>query len=384
MFKVEFIKYMKKKLVKAFLHIFWLFPVDMKKVFLLNELSYTYGDSLKYIDKYIKSHNINDYSVVFAIKKGCEEPVGDVIVRPGSIKYFKEILTSGFVITNAGGISYLPKRKPQLFINTWHGGGPYKKTSTDVYNNYWYRKEVIMNHINTDYILSSCKNFTEVEAKSMGFDKDQCIPSGLPRNDILFGNHSDIVKKVREYYSITDDKKFVLYAPTFRSSSNQSDSKMISNIIDLDIDLLLSSLKIRFNSEWVCGVRLHPKLANIDMSDMTVLNCTTYPDMQELLCCTDAIITDYSSLMWDYSFTYRPIFLYAPDIEQYEKEHGFYMPVSEWPYPIAHNNDEMSKIILCFDETEYIKCVKNHHRDCESYENGNSCKKLLELIKLER
>lgn len=376
----EVINYLKKIVTKGVLHLFWIYPVKKEKVFLLNELSHTYGDSLKYIHKYLKSNGDNKYKFVFSIKKGYEAPNDVIVVRPGSFDYFKEILSSGIIITNAGGISYLPKRKKQKIINTWHGGGPYKKTSIDVYDNYWYKKEVKMNCDNIDYILSSCRYFTEKEAHSMGFEAERCVPAGLPRNDILFKKHQEIVRKVRDYYSIPEDKKFILYAPTFRSSSNQSTSKMISNYIDIDVDLLLSALKTRFGSEWICGIRLHPKLADIDMSKMDVINCTIYPDMQELLCCADAIITDYSSLMWDYSFTYRPVFLYAPDIEQYEKERGFYMPVSEWPYPIAHNNEEMRKNILNFDEELYIKRVKEHHIASGSFETGSSCAKVLELM----
>lgn len=376
----EIINYLKKVIIKGLLHIFWIFPVEKNKVFLLNELSNTYGDSLKYIDLYLKKHRKEKYKVVFSVKEGYKGPEYDKIVRPGSFSYFKEILTSGTIITNAGGISYLPKRKQQLVINTWHGGGPYKKTSTDVYDNYWYRKEVQMNCNNTDYILSSCRNFTKVEARSMGFKEEQCIPVGLPRNDVLFADHNDIAMKVRSFYSIPADKKFILYAPTFRSSSNQSTSKMISNYIDLDVDSLLSSLKERFGCEWVCGIRLHPKLSDVDMGGINAINCTAYPDMQELLCCADAIITDYSSLMWDYSFTYRPVFLYAPDIEKYERERGFYLPVAEWPYPLAKSNQEMKDIILSFDQEKYTEAVKKHHIDTESYESGSACAKIVELI----
>lgn len=347
---------------------------------MLNELSYTYGDSLKYIDQYLHNCKEHNYEVVFSVKEGYEGPEYDKIVRPKSFKYFKEILSSGTIITNAGGVSYLPKRKGQKIINTWHGGGPYKKTSIDVYDNFWYRKEVKMNCDNIDYILSSCKYFTEIEAKSMGFEAERCISIGLPRNDILFGEHQNIVKKVRDFYAIPDGKKFILYAPTFRSDSSQSTSKMISKYIDLDVDMLLSALSTKYKCDWVCGIRLHPKLADIDMSGMNVINCTAYPDMQELLCCADAIITDYSSMMWDYSFTYRPVFLYAPDIEQYEKERGFYMPVSEWPYPIAHDNDEMRYNILNFDKDIYLKHVQEHHRAAGSYETGRACEKVAELI----
>lgn len=377
----EVINYLKKIVTKGVLHFFWIYPIKKEKVFLLNELSYTYGDSLKYIHSYLKSNGNKKYQLVFSIKEGYEAPDDVMVVRPRSFKYFKEILSSGTIITNAGGISYLPKRKEQKIINTWHGGGPYKKTSIDVYDNYWYKKEVNMNCNNTDYILSSCKYFTEIEAKSMGFESDRCIPVGLPRNDIIFGNHQHIVKKVRDFYKIPEGNKFILYAPTFRSSNRQSTSKMISNYIDLDVDVLLSALKTKYGCEWVCGIRLHPKLADINMSGINVINCTAYPDMQELLCCADAIITDYSSLMWDYSFTLRPVFLYAPDIEQYEKERGFYMPVSEWPYPIAHNDEEMSCNILNFDENMYKKRVKEHHIACGSFETGKACQKIVELIR---
>lgn len=380
----ELINYIKKVSMKTVLHFFWLFPIDDNKITLLNELSYTYGDSMKYLDIYIHNSDNRKYRVVFPIKTGAKptDYADDIIVKPGSFKYFKELLTSSVIITNAGGVSYLPKRKKQKIISTWHGGGPYKKTSTDVFNNRWYKKQADMNSDNTDYMLSTCKNFSEVEAVSMGYKPNQIIPAGLPRNDIIFKNPVSVSEKVRKFYNIPSDKKFILFAPTFRSKNNEfSNANIVQDYVELDVDNLLLSLKERFDCEWVCGIRLHPKLANVDMSSLNVINCTTYPDMQELLCCADAIITDYSSLMWDYSFTYRPVFLYAPDIESYERERGFYMPVSEWPYPIAHDNDEMRKNILEFDEDTYVKRVKAHHMICESYETGNACKVLMDLIK---
>lgn len=380
----EFISYVKKLLVKALLHYFWIYPVDKNKVTLLNELSFTYGDSMKYIDKYIHSFYKGKYKIIFPIRDGADksEYPDDLIVQPGSYKYFKELLTSGTIITNAGGVSYLPKRKNQKIINTWHGGGPYKKSSTDVYNNHWYKKQSDMNSNNTDYILSTCRNFSEIEARSMGYDDKKIIPVGLPRNDVLFCNHSELKAKVKKYYNISEDYRFVLFAPTYRSKHNEfSNMDIAGDYIELNIDILLEVLKNRFGCNWVCGMRLHPKLANVNMNGMNVINCTSYPDMQELLCCADVVITDYSSLMWDFSFTYRPIFLYAPDIKEYEKKRGFYMSASKWPYPIAHNNDEMRDNILNFDEEQYVQKIKEHHLECESYETGHACKIIMELIK---
>ncbi len=379
----EFLGYLKKRIIKGILHIFWLFPIEENKVSLLNELSFTYGDSLKYFDIYIHNNRKNKYRVVFPIKVGAASTDyrDDIIVAPMSFQYFKELITSKVIITNAGGVSYLPKRKGQRIISTWHGGGPYKKTGTDVYKNPGYKKQAKMNSDNTDFILSSCASFSEMEAPSMGYTPNQIIPAGLPRNDILFDNHDKIREKVRNKLSIPDESKLLLFAPTFRSQGNEfSNMSVAKNYIELDTDKIIKALEDKYNCKWTCGVRLHPKLADVDMSGLNVVNCTSYPDMQELLCCADAIISDYSSLIWDYSFTYRPVFLYAPDIEQYEKERGFYMPSSEWPYPIAHDNEEMIQIIRDFDEKEYVRKVKEHHIAANSYEKGNACQKLLDLV----
>ena len=379
----DFIAYIEKKILKILLHIFWVFPVEKGKITLLNELSYTYGDSMKYFDIYLHKKRKGKYKIVFPIKKGSIRPKyrDDIVVGPMTVKYFKEVLTSEVIVTNAGGVSYLPKRKGQKILSTWHGGGPYKKTSTDVYNNLWYRLQAKMNSDNTDLILSSCKYFSEYEAHSMGYKQDEIIPAGLPRNDVLFSNHKKVSDKVRNYYSIPEGKKLVLFAPTFRSSDNEfSDTSVAEDYIELDTDKVLEALEKKYKCDWVCGVRLHPKLADIDMNDMNVINCTSYPDMQELLCAADAVISDYSSLIWDYSFTFRPMFLYAPDIERYEKERGFYMPSKQWPYPIAHNNEEMVRNILDFDNDIYITKLKEHHVASGNYETGHACKKLLELI----
>ena len=102
--------------------------------------------------------------------------------------------------------------------------------------------------------------------------------------------------------------------------------------------------------------------------------------MQELLYAANVVITDYSSLMWDFSLTGRPCFLYADDLDDYERERGFYMPSSQWPYPIARNNDELEKNILGFDCGLYRQAVREHHKVCGSYEQGRACETVLRII----
>ena len=109
----ELLSYLKKILIKTVLHVFWIFPIEKNKIFLMNELSFTFGDSLKYFDIYLHKMRKNKYKIVFPIKDGSipSDYVDDIIVKPMSIKYFKELISSGIIITNAGGVSYLPKKK---------------------------------------------------------------------------------------------------------------------------------------------------------------------------------------------------------------------------------------------------------------------------------
>jgi CDP-glycerol glycerophosphotransferase len=377
----EFSHYFSKVLFKLVLHVFWIFPVHNNRVTLMNELSFTYGDSMKYLDIYIRKNKPGKYEIVYPIKEGRDCPNnGEIVVEPMTIKYFRHVLSSKVIITNAGGVSYLPLRKKQIIINTWHGGGPYKKTGTAVYNTKWYRKEALMNARNIKYILSSCEYFSKYEAKTMLFKDKQCICSGTPRNDVFFTDNEILRKKVFYYCGMEINQKLVVFAPTYRSNLSDYTGKFEASIIDIDYISVLEALKKRFGGEWRFAVRLHPKLNDIELADTSIINLTEYPDMQELLYAADIVITDYSSLMWDFSLSYKPCLLYAPDIEEYERNRGFYMPVDKWPYPLAYSNDELVNNILNFDNEKYVKDVKKHHIESGSYEEGKACEITLKLI----
>ncbi len=379
---MDFIHYFIKKAIHFLLHIFWIFPVNKNRITLLNDMSLTYGDSMKYLNEYLQSQQKNKYEIIFPVKeKNLIVGDGCISVKHNTILYYYYLLTSSVVITNAGGVSYLPFRKRQIAISTWHGGGPYKKTGNALYSNKWYEKEMRMHRKNTKYILSSCKMFTDIEAKAMLFEESACIPSGMPRNDIFFTRNEIIRKKVFEYCKISDDSKLVLFAPTFRTNpKDYTDSKKY-HATDLDIERLINNLNKRFgNNNWKIGIRLHPKLRDVELDITNIINLTKYPDIQELLYTADILITDYSSLMWDYSLTKKPCFLYADDIDDYEREHGFYMPSKKWPYPIARNNNDLEQCILNFDSEKYVNAVLKHHEESGSYEQGHACEMTMQLI----
>ena len=114
-----FIHYCAKLVVNFFLHFFWIFPIQKKRITLLNRLSFSYGDNLKYLCESIINSFPGQYEIIFPLKKNTEIPnVKIVITKPFSFKYFRLMLTSSVIITNGVGISYLPIRKKQIVINT--------------------------------------------------------------------------------------------------------------------------------------------------------------------------------------------------------------------------------------------------------------------------
>jgi CDP-glycerol glycerophosphotransferase len=104
--------------------------------------------------------------------------------------------------------------------------------------------------------------------------------------------------------------------------------------------------------------------------------------MQELLCAADILITDYSSSMWDFSLTFKPCFIYAPDLAKYQAEQGFYIPLEQLPFPIAETNEQLAHNIRTFDPEKYKQAVKQYHSDLGSHETGTAreqfCKILLD------
>ena len=111
------------------------------------------------------------------------------------------------------------------------------------------------------------------------------------------------------------------------------------------------------------------------------IDATSYPDMQELLCAADILISDYSSTIWDFSLMKKPCFLYCPDLDYYMNyDRGTYTPIETWPGILCRSNEELEQAILHFNEEEYIKKVEKHHRDLGSYETGHACEQVCRRI----
>ncbi len=376
------IKYLSKRGISFILHFFWLFPIKKNKIVLMNDHSYAYSDNLKYLSCYLLEKEPEKYDLYFLLKntEGIDRRIK--AVKFGSFAHFYHALTGSVVVTNNSGIVYLPIRKKQLVINTWHGGGPYKVTGTEALDNYWHNLDMKYNARKVNYILSSCKVFTEAEAPGMYYKPEQCVNCGMPRMDYFFDKTAleKTKRKVFNTYKLSTLSKLVLYAPTFRGIFENYGGVITDEILEIDDKRLISVLQRKFGGDWIFAVRLHPRLKEVKFNNSNVINMSFYPDAEELLMAADVLVTDYSSVMWDFSFSRKPVFLFAKDIDDYEVKRGFYVPPEKWPYPVAVTNDEMEQNIIDYDQDAYWKRLERHHEESGSFEKGIACETVKQLI----
>lgn len=306
----------------------------------------------------------------------CDLPDGIRKVVINSPQFYKEVLTAKVYITNTVHLLYEHKREGQFFINTWHGYGPFKLAEGDVNKDAASRERYARSNGASDLFITASSFYTSIYRRSFYY-QGEVLECGAPRNDVFF-QPNDLSEKIRKKYQIPQEKGIVLYAPTFRSMTGDTFEKY-----NLDWKHILSSLKERFGKEYVVVYKLHHYMQRL-VSERGLyegaVEATFYPDIQELLAAADIVITDYSSLMWDFSLQRRPVFLYQNDEDEYTNDRGFYAPVSEWPYPKAHSQEELSEQILHFDEDKYITELNAFLEKYGSCDDGHASERVVKRI----
>ena len=354
--------------------------VNPRKIVFSNFYGRGYGDNPKYIAEYIINNHLN-YELVWIIddkkcKKGTSLPACIKSVPYRSLSSLKELSTACVWIDNCRKDYFPPKKENQLYIQTWHGTFLTKKIEGDANLPEDYISMAKKDSSITDYILSSNRERTNQIKRCFWFN-GPILEIGCPRDDIMFDKvaKKSIKDKVCDFFKISKDNNIILYVPTFRNSHTLSP-------YNVDYEGVVRSLEKKFSKNWTVITRLHPGMVSfadkLNLPDF-VINGTFYNDMQELLCASDVILTDYSS-MGDYSLFLKPLFIYCPDLEEYKKERGFEIPLESYPFPIAHDNEELIKNIENFDEENYKMKVQEYYDQQGLLEDGNACKKVLEVI----
>lgn len=375
--KMEKLQVLAKRVIGRLIYFrYRLHPLEDKVVF-ANFSGKRYGDSPKYISQELHRQN-PEIPIIWLCRDGYEFAVPDYVkkVKWRSLAMLRELCTARVWVTSHTWPVYVQKRKGQFCLETWHGGIALKKVEGDAADklDYAYIKNYQHNARIADVFLSGSDWTTKLYRRAMGFE-GKVVEWGIPRNDLLLNGSALVRKRVRSALGIEADRKILLYAPTFRNEMN-------ADWLKLDFNRLQQEL----GENWTIFVRLHPVMMHLHQEFLSgqkqIADVSLYPDIQELIAASDMLITDYSSLMFDFAMIGKPAFIYAADVGLYEKERGFYFDLDRLPFPFADTTDRLIENIRQFDRTAYKRRTEEFFRALGMKESGCAARFSVWLLKV--
>lgn len=307
------------------------------------------------------SSNTDDYEAHKAFIKANNIPVKLVCIS--SYKYLKILATAKYLINNSSFPVYFIKKDEQVYLQTWHGtplktlGKKMRKGIESMYN-------VQHNFLQASYLMHPnefTKNAIMEDYNLNELYTGKVALSGYPRNSIFMDEQKAL--EMRKRLGL-EDKVVYAYMPTWRGTSNHS---VQYNSYNKEISEMMEYLDKRMKDNQILYVNFHPILKNTIQlgSYKHIKSFPAEVDKYEFLNSVDALITDYSSVFFDFSVTKKPIILYMYDYDQYMKDRGMYMEITELPFVKLYDIKSLSEWLV----TEKILG--------ESYDDGDYCEKFI-------
>lgn len=309
------------------------------------------------------------------------------VLKRTRTRYFYIMGLAKVIVSDSRMPKYIVKREEACYIQTWHGT-PLKKLALDMDSVNMagetdidkYKRNFYENTRTWDYLISQNHFSTEIFRRAFAFDKTM-LEIGYPRNDILFTkNNPTEISKIKEKLGLPLDKKILLYAPTWRDNEyyHKGAYKFTSA---MDFDLLSKSL----GEEYVCIVKYHYLVKeNRDWSRYNgfVYDFDMCEDIALLYLVSDMLITDYSSVMFDYSLLNRPCLFFAYDLDNYKDNlRGFYFDfIEEAPGPIVSTTQDLISTIKEYNHDEYEEKYKAFSLKFNHADKGNASGEVVDII----
>lgn len=327
------------------------------------------------------------WSIDRSLKKFCKQNQIPFVVRR-TRKWVRTLEKSTYWISNARFPAWVKKPNYVTYIQTWHGT-PLKKLGLDIENvsmpgttTTKYHDNFVKEANRWDALVSPNDYSTRIFRSAFGFN-NQILKVGYPRNDELINSNAEDIQTLKAQLGIPLDKKVVLYAPTYRDNQFAEKGKYT-----FELPFSLDEFKQRFGDDTVLILRMHYLIANaMDISDYTdfVYDFSNHPDISDLYLVSDMLITDYSSVFFDYAYLKRPILFYPYDYHLYKDElRGFYLDYEkDLPGQIANNEAELlSGIADCLsrpDMSDDKQFMKFYERFC-AIDDGLSSLKVVNYV----
>lgn len=356
-------KYLKHKIYGVLFGLFKRTPIKDNRVTFVVDSGQSFKGNLDYIKKEFEKRGNFEFHFFYKDKL--------------SFDSFKRLSGSRFVFLNDNffPFAFMKFRPENIIVQLWHAPGASKKfgASVEIEN-----KQIISKiSDNTDYLIITSDKIKNQYAEAFQISKDKIKALGLPRMDYYFENH-DLDRLKSDFcnrYGISQDKKIILYAPTFR------DEDKFNNVFDfLDLDRFDQEL----GDDCVLALRLHPKIRDLYDSDTSsqgkYINVSDWESEQELMLISDMLITDYSSIMIEYGILNKPIIFFTYDLDSYlANERGFYYDFKTTvPGPIVYDSDELIDTIKNdeFDMSKISEFVMTQFDEID----GQSSKRVVDFL----
>lgn len=280
------------------------------------------------------------------------------------------------------------EKDSQVYLQTWHGT-PLKKLAHDIEvpeGTTFYRSEMSVEEMRStydndvskyNYMISPSAFTTEVFQSAFAIERERLIETGYPRNDILSNYNSDDIKKIKDKLNLPEGKKIILYAPTWRDNSYN----LKGYTFKLEVDF--KKWQKILGTDYIVIFKPHYLIVN-DFDLEAVKEFVYYIDPKEdissLYLIADVLVTDYSSVFFDYAILKRPIYFFMYDLDTYRDElRGFYLDIyHDLPGDVIESEDELIQKI--FSEKFDYNRLQIFNEQFNNHEDGNASKRVIEIL----
>ncbi|GAA3060149.1 hypothetical protein GCM10017562_26370 [Streptomyces roseofulvus] len=304
-------------------------------------------------------------------------------VRFQGREWYEALARSRYIITNAHLPHWIRRRAGQVIVQTWHGT-MLKKIGLDIDAPKFdpnYHERLVKEAESWNILVSSNRFSTPILKRAMGYN-GLIAETGYPRNDYLYAEDRDErAAEVKAKLGLPADKKVVLYAPTWRDDLSHARGQFK---FDLRVDL--EDARRRLGDDHVFLIRRHSNIVDSipGAGNGFVYDVSEYPDIADLYLAADIMITDYSSVMFDYAHLRRPMLFFTYDLEHYrDRLRGFYFDFeNDAPGPLVETSDDLLTAIREIDEVQVAyqeKYDEFHHQFCD-LDDGHAAGRVADLM----
>lgn len=296
-----------------------------------------------------------------------------------SNEYLKALTESKFLINNATFPAYFTKKPQQIYINTWHGT-PLKHMGFDVKNNLKGSQNTMKNFLASDYMISPNAHTTNIfkyAFKLDGLYSGEILEIGYPRIDLTINTTANEAREYLAEHLNLKKNPIILYCPTWRGKNVNDPENSLLNVFE-EIKLLNQKLPHQVL------VKVHPFVYSKakEMPELKPYLVPDFLDTNQLMPAVDLMITDYSSIFFDFLVTDKPIVFYVPDLDKYQNERGVYIDLCALPGPVADNIQDVITLVSneSYKDADVQEKYAKFKHNFVNYENGSVTERLIESV----